>query len=64
MEILLSVPGIGKVGAVTLLAEIGDIRDFSSAEKLASWVGIVPQVAQSAGKLHTGDPLLSADLSM
>jgi len=54
MEILLSVPGIGKIGAVTLLAEIGDVHDFSSAEKLASWVGIVPRVAQSADKLHTG----------
>ena len=54
MEILLSVPGIGKIGAVTLLAEIGDVGDFSSAEKLASWVGVVPRVAQSADKLHTG----------
>jgi len=54
MEILLSVPGIGKIGAITLLAEIGDVRDFPSAEKLASWIGIVPQVAQSADKLHTG----------
>jgi len=26
MEILLSVPGIGKIGAITLLAEIGDVR--------------------------------------
>jgi transposase len=54
VEILLSVPGIGKIGAVTLLAEIGDVSDFSSAEKLASWVGVVPKVAQSADKLHTG----------
>lgn len=54
VEILLSVPGIGKVGALTLIAEIGDVSDFSSAEKLASWVGVVPTVAQSAGKLHTG----------
>lgn len=54
MEILLSVPGIGKIGALTLMAEIGDVHDFSSAEKLASWVGIVPRVAQSADKLRTG----------
>ena len=54
VEILLSVPGIGKVGALTLIAEIGDVSDFSSAEKLASWVGVVPTVAQSAGTLHTG----------
>lgn len=54
MEILMSIPGIGEIGALTLLAEIGDITDFSSADKLASWVGVVPRVAQSADKLHTG----------
>ena len=54
MEILLSVPGIGPVGAITILSEIGDIKDFPSAEKLASWIGIVPRVAQSADKLYTG----------
>ncbi|MGD9491687.1 MAG: transposase, partial [Methanoregulaceae archaeon] len=50
----MSIPGIGEIGALTLLAEIGDITDFSSADKLASWVGVVPRVAQSADKLHTG----------
>lgn len=54
MEILLSVPGIGEIGALTLLAEIGDVSDFSSGDKLASWVGVVPQVSQSADKLRTG----------
>jgi len=54
MKILTSVPGIGDVGAMILLAEIGDVRDFSSGDKLASWLGIVPRVYQSADKLHTG----------
>jgi transposase len=53
-EILISVPGVGDIVAVTLLAEIGDVRDFSTADKLASWLGIVPRVYQSADKLHTG----------
>lgn len=54
MKILTSVPGIADVSAMILLAEIGDIKDFSSGDKLASWLGIVPRVYQSADKLHTG----------
>lgn len=53
-EILKSVPGIGDITAVTLLAEIGDVKDFSTGDKLASWLGIVPRVYQSADKLYTG----------
>ena len=54
MAILRSVPGIGEISALTLLAEIGDIRDFPSGEKPASWLGLVPRVAQSADTLRTG----------
>ena len=52
-EILKSVPGIGDITAVTLLAEIGDVKDFSTGDKLASWLEIVPRVYQSAYKLYT-----------
>jgi transposase len=54
MEILMSVPGIGELGAATLLAEIGNFKDFPSGDKLASWLGIVPNVYQSADKYHNG----------
>lgn len=54
MDILMSVPGIGELGAAVLLAEIGDFKDFSSGDKLASWLGIVPNVYQSADKYHNG----------
>lgn len=54
MGILMSVPGIGEIGAATLIAEIGDINDFPSGDKLAGWLGMVPNVYQSAGKLRTG----------
>ncbi|AKB81365.1 Mobile element protein [Methanosarcina barkeri 3] len=40
MEILMSVPGIGELGAAILLAEIGNFKDFSSGNKLASWLGL------------------------
>ena len=54
MEILMSVPGIGEPGAATLIAEIGNFKDFSSGDKLASWLGVVPNVYQSADKFYNG----------
>lgn len=54
MEILISVPGIGELSAATLLAEIGDFKDFPTGDKLASWLGIVPNVYQSADKFYRG----------
>ncbi len=54
LNILLSVPGIGLTSAATILAEMGDYRDFPNADKMAMYFGIVPSVYQSAGKLRTG----------
>lgn len=54
MKIALSIPGMEFISASTILAEIGDFRDFSSANKLAAYCGLVPSVYQSAGKLITG----------
>jgi transposase len=54
MEILMSVPGIGEISAATLIAEIENFKDFSSGDKLASWLGIVPNVYQSADKFYNG----------
>ena len=54
LNIVLSVPGIGLISAATILAEMGDYRDFQNADKLAMYFGIVPSVYQSAGKLRTG----------
>jgi transposase len=54
MKIALSIPGMGFVSASTILAEIGDFRDFSSPDKLAAYCGLVPSVYQSAGKLING----------
>jgi transposase len=54
LKIAMSVPGIGFTAATTILAEIGNYRDFSTPDKLAAWCGIVPSVYQSADKLLTG----------
>jgi transposase len=44
---LKSIKGIGDTGASILLSVIGDVRDFSSEGKLASYFGIVPRVNNS-----------------
>lgn len=49
LEIAMSVPDVDFVAGVTILAEIGEYRDFSSPEKLASHFGMAPHVYQSAG---------------
>lgn len=54
LRIAMSIPGIGFTSAVTILAEIGNFKDFSKAEQLAAWAGLVPAVYQSANKLVTG----------
>ncbi|MDW7728326.1 MAG: IS110 family transposase, partial [Candidatus Methanoperedens sp.] len=54
LKIAMSIPGIGFVAGSTILAEIGDYRDFETPDKLAAWTGIVSSVYQSANKLSLG----------
>lgn len=52
-HLLKSIPGIGDKLAVIIISEIGDIKSFSSADKLVAYAGIDPRVYQS-GK-NTGE---------
>lgn len=47
---LLTVPGIGKILAMTIVLEIGDIARFPSAEKFASYSRMVKSARMSNGK--------------
>jgi transposase len=51
---LVSIKGIGPRGAAILLAVIGEVSDFESEEKLASYFGIVPRVANSNETVQHG----------
>jgi len=51
---LMTIPGIGEVSALMLLAEIGDLNRFHSKEALCSYAGLVPRVRESAGKAARG----------
>jgi len=54
LRILMSIPGVGFIGAATLLAEIGNAHDFPNSDKLAKWAGLTPSVYQSANTNYTG----------
>ena len=51
---LLSMSGIGSLSAGVLLSVIGNVKDFATSDKLASYFGIVPRVANSNETVKTG----------
>jgi transposase len=49
-----AIGGIGPVLAAIFVAEIGDVRRFSSPEQLCSWAGLTPRHRESDMKVHRG----------
>lgn len=55
IELLDSIPGVGRPTAEMLVAEIGtDMSRFPTAAHLASWAGLAPGNNESAGKQRSG----------
>jgi len=51
---MLSIPGIGEISAATILAEYGDINNFSSPNKMLAFAGLEPSIIQSGTIEHNG----------
>jgi transposase len=51
-DLLISIPGIGKLTAARLLAEIGDISSFENAPQLAAFAGLNPRGFSSGSSVH------------
>jgi transposase len=49
-----TIPGIGPILGAVLVAEIGDVTRFSTAEKLTCWAGMTPTHRESDTKVHRG----------
>ena len=47
---LVTIPGIGALGATALVAAAGDGRQFKKARDLAAWLGLVPAEHSTGGK--------------
>jgi len=52
LHLLRSVAGIGRILALTILYEVGDINRFESVQKFASYARLVKCKAESAGKSY------------
>ena len=53
-RLLLTMPGVGKVLATNMVAEIGDIRRFTSPKALCNWAGLTPKIHNSADVVRHG----------
>lgn len=53
-ELLQTIPGVGKILALTILYEAGDIDRFQSVKHFCSYARVVPGVAQSSGVSKRG----------
>ena len=54
-ELLLSVPGIGLIGTMKILTEIGDIKRFKGLKRLAAYVGFIPSTDSSGEHERIGE---------
>jgi transposase len=55
IELLKSIPGVGKDGAVGIVSEIGaDMSAFASEKHLAKWAGMCPGNNETGGKKKSG----------
>ena len=52
-QVLLSMPGVGRVTAATFVSEVPDVGAFASAARLAAYAGLAPRVRQSGRSLNS-----------
>ena len=51
IDLLMTIPGVDRNSAITILSEIGtDMSQFSNHYRLTSWAGLAPGCNESAGK--------------
>ena len=53
-RLIMSIPGVGPIVAACVVAQVGDIKRFSSAAKLCSYSGLVPRVHMSGQSRRSG----------
>jgi len=54
MKLLMSMPGVGPILAITIALEVGDVNRFPDNQRLASYAGTVPRINSSGGKTRFG----------
>jgi transposase len=51
LDLITSIPGVGPKTAAVLIAEIGDVSRFQSANHLIGYFGFFPQIRESGGRM-------------
>ena len=51
---MLSIPGLGELSAAAILSEYGDIKNFSSPNKMLAFAGLEPSIIQSGTLENNG----------
>ena len=54
VKLLKTIPGVGRIIAPTIVAEIGDIQRFHSPKALCNWAGLTPRIRSSGGITRHG----------
>lgn len=63
-KLLMTIPGIGAIRAMSMIAEIDDIRRFPSEKHFSSYAGLTPTIRQSGFTVHVGRVSLQASLQL
>ncbi len=51
---VMTVPGVGPITALAMVATLGNARDFKNGRQLAAWLGLTPKQHSSGGKTRLG----------
>lgn len=68
IALIRSVPGIGEIGAILFLSEIGDFSRFKGTDQICSYIGLIPNTYSSgehdsaSGLTYRGHPKLRETL--
>lgn len=54
VKLLMSIPGIGKLTAMSLLTELGDTSRFKRLDELCNYIGLVPSMRSTGDKQAIG----------
>jgi transposase len=64
LKLIQTVPGIGLIMAITLIAELENMLRFKNLDKLCSFIGLVPSTKSSGEKERTGPITSRANLNL
>lgn len=63
-KLLRSIPQVGKVLAVTMLAELGEVEEYARAKDVTAWLGLAPLQHQSGTSVHRASRIGKGNTSL